>query len=191
MGSAKHTTREAWLTAASEQMTPWFARVQANEVPALRVSCAWAKRAGKNKVGWCWHREVSGDGVNEIQISPELDDPAKVLATLLHEMIHASDNGVSAHRGYFRKTALDLGLTGKMTGTVAGAALAAQLKELAGQLGTYPHAALTPGLRIGKQSTRMLKVVCPDDQYTVRTTRKWLDLGMPVCPCGAQMEEAA
>lgn len=37
----------------------------------------------------------------------------------------------------------------------------------------------------------MLKVVCPDDGYIVRTTQKWLDIGMPFCPCGEQMEYEA
>jgi len=34
----------------------------------------------------------------------------------------------------------------------------------------------------------MIKVVCPEDGYIVRTTAKWLEVGMPSCPCGTQME---
>jgi len=29
-----------------------------------------------------------------------------------------------------------------------------------------------------------LKLECGECGYTVRTTRKWIDVGMPVCPCG-------
>lgn len=36
----------------------------------------------------------------------------------------------------------------------------------------------------------MLKLVCPEDGYTVRTTRKWLEVGQPSCPCGLELEEA-
>jgi len=115
----------------------------------------------------------------------------QVLDVLLHEMIHASDDGASQHKGYFRTTALALGLTGKMTATVAGDALRVKLQALADELGPYPHAALRPtASRIGKQGTRMLKLICPVDGYTLRTTRKWIDLGFPTCPCGEEMELA-
>lgn len=175
--------------AAVEYMTPWFTHAGGKPVPELRVACAWAKRARQATIGWCWHREVSGDGVNEIQISPEIDDPMKVLHVLLHEMIHASDNGESKHKGYFRTTALALGLEGKMTSTVPGAELTHKLEALVKKLGPYPHAALSPGgARVGKQGTRMLKVICPIDGYTARTTQKWIDVGMPTCPCGEEME---
>ena len=57
------------------------------------------------------------------------------------------------------------------------------------ELGPYPHAALTAGLSSGKpkQGTRMLKVECPEDGYTLRTTAKWLAVGVPTCPCGTEM----
>jgi hypothetical protein len=43
-----------------------------------------------------------------------------------------------------------------------------------------------------KQTTRMIKVACVDPEcptvgYTVRTTRKWLELGHPLCPSGHEM----
>jgi len=33
----------------------------------------------------------------------------------------------------------------------------------------------------------MLKVSCPADGYTVRTTAKWIAVGFPTCPCGTEM----
>ena len=37
--------------------------------------------------------------------------------------------------------------------------------------------------------SRMIKIVCDADGcgYTVRTTRKWIDVGLPTCPCGSAM----
>jgi hypothetical protein len=183
-----HTARETWLQEAVKHMSPWFDDIQAMKVPAVRVSCGWTKRAARNSIGWCWHRETSADGTNEILISPELDDPVTVLHVLLHELIHASDNGESKHGGYFRATALALGLEGKMTATVPSYPLRVKLVLLSGTLGPYPHAAIDPAARTtGKQGTRMLKIVCPDDGYTLRTTQKWVDVGLPSCPCGAVM----
>ena len=185
-----YENREAWLEAGVASMSEWFAEVNTT-LPAIRVACGWSKRPGKG-IGWCWKKEVSADGTNEILVSPEISDPVKVLATLAHEMIHASDNGKSKHSGYFKTTATALGLTGKMTATQPGESLSVKLASLASQLGPYPHAAMNPSADTGeaKQTTRMLKIVCPDDGYTVRTTRKWIEVGMPKCPCGLEMESS-
>jgi hypothetical protein len=46
-----------------------------------------------------------------------------------------------------------------------------------------------------KQGTRMIKVQCSSEcecgGYVVRTTAKWIEVGMPVCPFGTVMEVAA
>lgn len=110
-----------------------------------------------------------------------------MLDVLVHELVHAADDCRSGHKGAFRRLATAIGLTGRMTATVAGPELAARLHALAEELGPYPHAALDASMR-KKQSTRMLKVVCPDCGYAVRTTNKWLEIGVPTCPCGTEMQ---
>jgi hypothetical protein len=35
---------------------------------------------------------------------------------------------------------------------------------------------------------RHLKISCPRCGYTARATRKWLSVGLPICPCGCEME---
>ena len=185
-----YANRESWLEGAVAELRPWFADIGVKIPDHIRVACGWSKRSGKGAIGWCWHTEASDDQASEIQISPELDDPVRVLATLTHELIHASDDGESGHTGYFRKTALAIGLTGPMTATTAGNDLSFRLNVLVGLiLGKYPHAALKPQLQMGKQSTRMLKGFCEDDGYTIRLSRKWADFGLPDCPmCGNVLE---
>jgi hypothetical protein len=83
-------------------------------------------------------------------------------------------------------------LAGKPTATVVdeGSELADTIETWLATLGEYPHAAVSTANR-KKQTTRMLKVFCPDDGYTVRTTRTWLEsMGTPSCPCGTVMWEA-
>ena len=41
----------------------------------------------------------------------------------------------------------------------------------------------------GKQGTRMIKLTAACCGYTVRTTRKWLDQGYPLCPHGQPIHE--
>jgi hypothetical protein len=36
-------------------------------------------------------------------------------------------------------------------------------------------------------TTRQRKVSCPDCGYTVRMARSWMQVGLPVCPCGEEM----
>lgn len=182
----RHETREGWLLAATDAVRPMFEAVGVT-LPEVRVSVGWPGGAGKknNVIGQCWSKASAKDKIANVFISPVLDDSVDVLATLVHELIHAADDCQSGHKGPFRKYALALGLTGKMTATVAGPELAATLREIAADLGKYPHGAMRTSAQ-PKGKGRMVKASCGDCGYIAYTTRKWLDdLGAPICPCGA------
>lgn len=191
--SAPAITREAWLLDAAAALRPIFEEV-GETVPALRVSVGWPGGRGKkgNVIGQCWATSAAADGVAQLFISPVLDDAARILDVLAHEIIHAIDDCEHGHRGRFAKVAKAIGLEGKMTATVAGEALKERLAGIAEDLGPFPHAVLGGGSSSGpkKQGTRMLKVECPEDGYTLRTTAKWLAMGVPTCPCGTEMVAA-
>lgn len=199
--STTHTTREAWLVAAVEALAPLFAEAD-ETLPAVKVSVGWpGGRGRKNSViGQCWSPEVAADEVSHVFISPVLDDAVRVLDVLAHELVHAINYAAGdpcGHKGAFARIAKAIGLTGKMTATVAGDDLRARLEALAADLGAYPHGALMPGAPGAdgpkKQGTRMLKVECAEGSgYVVRMTRKWIDeFGTPACPChSAPMVEA-
>jgi hypothetical protein len=186
--------REAWLTALTERLRPRFVVVGASVPAEVRLSCGWPSRGATSsqhrRIGECWHHECSADGHREVFISPTLSDPVEVAAVVVHELVHAA--GHMGHGAGFGKVARALGLTGRMTATVPSEALRADLTVLVSELGPYPHGTLTPGDNERKQSTRLLKVACPDEEcgYTVRVTAKWLEVGFPTCPCGAVMERA-
>lgn len=42
-------------------------------------------------------------------------------------------------------------------------------------------------MRGSAATTRQRKVSCPDCGYTVRMARSWMQVGLPVCPCGEAM----
>jgi hypothetical protein len=184
---AKHATREDWLLAAVAAVRPLFDEIGADAYPPLRVSCGWPK-GGRKAIGQCWPSTRSDDKSIEMFLSPALSDPFQVLHVTVHELIHAIDNCVNSHKGPFRKMAKAIGFEGKMTATVPGAELSDKLRLLLGNLGPYPHATLDAS-RIKKQGTRMLKVVCTDTDcgYTLRTTKKWIEVGVPTCCCGEEM----
>jgi hypothetical protein len=183
--------REAWLTAAVELMRPLFAAIDVELPETVRVSCGFpGGKSPAKTIGQCWY--TADDKVAQVFVSPILVDPVDVLGVLVHELIHAWDRGQSGHAGAFRACAKRVGLTGKMTATTVGDELREQLAEMVGELGGYPHARLNLiAAAEKKQGTRMLKVECPACGYTLRTTAKWLEVGVPTCPCGTEMEAAA
>lgn len=191
-------TREAWLGRAAKELAETLF-VEEN-VPPLRISVGWpGGRSNRERtIGQCWSTRSSADGVNQIFLSPVRgeDDTQHVLGTLAHEMIHAIDDCESGHRGNFARIARAAGFLPKLTSSDNRSDdLNAVLDEIAEKVGPFPHAAITTTGKAAdqpkKQTTRMIKVACPEDGYTARTTRKWLDdLGAPTCPCGEQMEEA-
>lgn len=188
--TAKFQTREEWLVAAVEALAPIFAAVE-ETLPEVRVSVGWPGGNGRKNsvIGQCWSTKVAADSVSQLFISPVLEDAVRVLDVLAHELIHAIDDCQSGHKGRFAKIAKAIGLTGKMTATVAGDDLKEELVKIADALGEYPHAALVnPGQGADgpkKQTTRMMKVECAEGSgYKARMTRQWLEeYGAPFCPC--------
>lgn len=187
------TNRETWLIKAVDALRPLFAEV-GEEIPTVRISVGFpGGGSAKKRIGECWAPAAASDEVSQLFVSPILDDAARVLDVLSHELIHAIDRCESGHKGRFTKIAKGIGLTGKMTATVASPELKEKLDAIVEELGEYPHAAISLGGATSgpkKQTTRMVKIEADCCGYTVRTTQKWIDQGMPSCPCGNEMRVA-
>lgn len=190
MKTTDFATREEWLIAAVAALDAVVFANHDIDLPPVRVSVGWPGGRGRKDmvIGQCWKSVAATDEVPQLFISPVLDDAARVLDVLAHELIHAVDDCTSGHRGAFARIAKAIGLEGKMTATVAGPELAGLLAGIVEEIGAYPHAALSnavPADGPKKQGTRMLKAECPEGSgYNVRLTQKWLDeVGAPICPC--------
>jgi hypothetical protein len=199
----KYATREAWMLAAVEAMRPWFVEVGA-EVGPIRISVGWAggrgSNIGKGIRGQCWASHTVADRIPAIFVTPDQSDPLTIAGIILHEMNHAADDGLSGHRGTFAKTAKALGFLPPWTSSEGKSLdLIVCLTDLLAELGTFPHSPIgdkshgLTGQAPGKppvQGTRMLKLVCGVDGYLVRTTQKWIEVGLPSCPDGHMMDLA-
>ena len=190
-------TREAWLVVAGATLANrMFKQYHAEPIAAFRVSVGWPKGSRGKAIGQVWPASLSGDGHNEIFISPILDDPSRVLDVLAHEIVHIAVGLSENHNKTFKRLATAIGLEGKMTATIGGEEFAKAIKPILKALGPYPHASLAlagerspkgPGKggdREGrhKQTTRMIKAECPECGYIIRTTQKWAKVGLPLCP---------
>lgn len=191
---AEHATREAWLMALADDLRPWFEDLGLT-VPETRISVGFtSKGARSTRIGECWHADASDDRIPQVFVHPGLHDPVEVAATVLHELVHAAVGPGHKHGPVFKRPATALGLAGRMTSTHAGPDLVTRLGPVLDALGPYPHGALHPGAESStgpKQTTRMHKAECSACGYTVRVSRKWLDLGAPVCPVDEIPMEAA
>lgn len=182
-------TREEWMLAAVEAFRPWF-RDEGETLPPVRISIGWPGGRGPKTgvLGQCYAASAVEDAVPAIFVTPSQKDPVEVLETILHECIHAA--GHMHHRQPFQKVARKFGFVngGKIkTSAKESPDLYATLGEMAAALGAFPHSAVSGGNGADPkappvQSTRMLKVWCESDGYTLRATAKWLKVAVPACP---------
>lgn len=184
-------TREEWLNAAVGMLNHLIA-TETDLTPAskIQISTAWPRNDRRGQViGQCYQKKAS-KGWHNIFVTPTLGTARQVLPVILHELIHAADDCEHHHAGAFRKAWRDLGFQGKPTESDPGPELRGKLLKIAMELPEYPHQRLDPGADLPKkQSTRMLKLECPSCGYVVRTTKKWLEVGLPTCFCGREFEE--
>lgn len=195
----KHDTREQWLVAALQMVGGWF-KNRGYALPPCSVSCGWPSIKGtaakSRRIGECWDKSTAEDKRFAIFISPvlgaDVDSECDVLEVLVHEAVHAAVGLECGHKGAFKQCAVKVGLTGKMTATVATPELIEIMQEWAKELGDYPHGVINPSSdksdKPKKQGTRMIKCECAECGYVVRTARKWLEeVGAPHCPVHGEM----
>jgi len=186
-----YDTREAWLNAMTDLLRPEFEVADAALPGNIRLTCGFPSRGGRpgkrQVLGECWPSGRSEDDHFEVFITPMRDNPVVVVGILVHELVHVAVGCDCGHRGAFRTVATTLGLEGKMTETIVGEALKEKLQDHVDRLGPYPHASLTMTEK-PPQSTRMKKIECPECGYMVRASQKWINIGVPTCPCGTKMK---
>lgn len=194
-------TREDWLVAAADVLLDGTVMPAALKVnpeskrPTIRITTGFSKysrgSAKAKVVASCFQRAASTDGVNEVFVNPEIDDPIDVLGNVVHELIHAVDDCASGHKrgGFFARTAIMAGLVGPATATKPGLELSLELTDLIEALGPFPHSRMQLDQVHRKQETRQLKVYCAAGcGFVARTSAKWIgrwEQANPTCPCCA------
>jgi len=185
--------RETYLKKASEQLQKIVFAPAGLEIPNdVKISCGFAPSGNRGKrfktLGVCHNRKSSKANINEIFISPVMDKDIQVLDVLSHELIHAIDDCKSGHGVPFKRIAKAIGLTGKMTSTVANEELREKLKTVSENIGKYPHDEIVLSNR-KKQGVRNVKVECNGCEFSFRTSRKNLELinNWDCLACGEEM----
>jgi DNA-directed RNA polymerase subunit RPC12/RpoP len=174
--------REQYLQKATKHFAKSLFAPAGYEVPAdVKVTTSLPSRRAfgtkKRTIGQCYSRECSDAKVNEVFISPTIDNSIEVLATLVHELVHAIDNCEHGHKKEFIKIARAVGLQGKPTECTAveGTKLYELLEKYVEKNGKFPHKKIDIFVDTKKQSTRMIKIECPHCGFKVRASRKVID----------------
>lgn len=138
-------TREAWLTAAIDELRPLFTDLPEGSpgLPGtIHVSVGFGyngKAENRHILAQCWARCTSADGAPHIFVSPEIERAEDAAAALLHELAHAADDCEHDHRGRFVQIGKVIGLEGKPTQMLPSAL---DMILCTKALGPYPHARL-------------------------------------------------
>lgn len=183
--SAKTQTREEWLHAVAENVRPVFKKAGYPLAKDFRIGVGWpssrALSGGKARVlGECWQPEAADDKKANLVVSLYLYESVQVAGTVIHELAHTVTKG-EGHKGKFVDCIRKIGLLGKPTEAAEpDPVLLERLNGLFKTIGQYPHARVD-GVRRNKQGTRMIKLTCPGCGYVVRTSQKWIDMGVPEC----------
>lgn len=182
MSEQRHDTREGWLLHAAQRLIAFLPPIE-QDIPHISIG-----PCGGHNIGCCYRKDQSGDGQPHIFISPvfkpeDVATECGILSTLAHELCHAKLEDGQGHGRKFKKLIAEIGLQEPATATTADAFLLAVLTTVADELGPFPHAQLMPKEK-KKQTSRMVKLACPDCGMVIRTARKWIaSPGAPVCWC--------
>jgi len=140
-------TREAWLRRAVDRMRPWFAEAGSPVPDVLHVSVGFTGSGSSNAIGACWTRDASADKRHQIFISPVHDTDFAMLATLVHELVHAALPWGAKHGKLFRDLGIKIGLRKPWRATSAGPMLAKRIEALLVDLGPSQHPTLTLAMK--------------------------------------------
>jgi hypothetical protein len=176
------------------------------KVPAANIVVTIQSKGRKKAVGWFaperWKPGTQKTNIHEINISAELIKTYDTGELLLHELAHAENNFLEiqdcsgrAHNKHFKSMAERLGLEVKPRDKAVGYGYTdlgpegkSFLTKIAFKRELFELHRVQAGAKTAGPGSRMLKCECPACGYVARITQKWIDAGLPTCPCGEEME---
>ena len=181
--SAPNLTREAWLELGVEALKPLFKERCEIDLPTnVKVTMSFPYNRKAEKIaGQCLHKDMSTGGKIEILINPMLKKPLEIMETLAHELIHAYDKNEHGHGGPFIRIGGKLGFIKPWKSTPATPELKEKLNAIIASMPAFPHDHITGlGAKKKKQTTRMLKLICSNEDCTFACRAA----GTPLLECG-------
>jgi len=177
-------------------------------VPMENIVVTIQSKGRKNAIGWFWRdRWANGKKpkLHEINLSAEWLTKHDMSETLIHELAHAenhhrgiddTDKSGRRHNKKFKSMAEQLGLIVEKAGSLGfaftklGPDAISFLDKAKFNKELFSMCRLVPTTKVAAGS-RLVKCECAECGYVARITQKWIDTGLPTCPCGNDMEVAS
>jgi len=174
--------REQWLTQATIIIRTAWAKLGVDVPADVKMACGFPGGGSpRRRIGECWPRARSAAGVNEVMISPVLDQPLVVLDVLGHELLHAVDDCKSGHGAAFTKASKVVGYTGGKHSKVERADAHALMAAILAKLGAYPHGKVALVAKKRNASHGLHKLECGCGNVSYMTAKKIEEHGWPTC----------
>jgi hypothetical protein len=174
--------RELWLTQATAVMAGRWAPFGVVVPGDVKLTCGFPGGGSpRRRIGECWPRSRSGASVNEVMVSPVLEDTITVLDVLGHELLHAADDCKSGHGAAFTKNSKLVGYSGGKNSKIETAAAGALAQEILAKLGAYPHAKVQLTIKKRNASHGLHKLECGCGNVSYMTAKKIEEHGWPTC----------
>jgi hypothetical protein len=174
------------------------------KVPLNNIIVTIQSKGRKQALGWFWQSrwKERKTVMHEINLSAEYLKEHNMGETLLHELAHAenhhnkiedTDKTGRRHNKKFKTQAEALGLTVTKSASLGfaftdlGEPAKQFLDKIKFNRELFELCRLTP-MKTTKPGSRLVKCECPECEYVARITQKWIDVGLPKCPCGTIME---
>ena len=159
------------------------------DIPEYYISWGFTSAGSRTTrvAGQAFHPRCSEDKTAHIFLNPTYGkgDEEKLLNIILHEIAHVTVGNEHGHKGPFIKVCKELGMKSPWTATRWTDEGLETAKRVIASIGDFPRARFIKP-KTKKQSTRLLKAICPETYgecgYTVRLSKKWAEQGLPDCP---------
>ena len=177
------TPREDWLREVASSMSSWFDDL-GFPLPSFEVRSGFTSIGRRStNITESWTEDDGASFV--IFVRPDRSEEIDVAAALAFQLCRIAVGQQDSHGFLFRHLAISVGLRGRKTESPPGTLFKELVKPVLKQAGPMPSPEMTPTDKERKpsQTTRLIKVSCPECGYVARVARKWLeDVGPPHCP---------
>ena len=135
-----HWLREPYLQNVVEELRGDFLE-QGVTIPLLHISVGMVGQ-GKT-IALTYAKRHSPDGLNQVYISPTINNTDHVIHVVAHELVHVALDCKGGHGPNFSKLAKRIGLVSPYSFSVAGPQLGRRAQEIKKKWGEYPHPGFT------------------------------------------------
>ena len=172
--------RELWLTKATDIMRARWAPLGIAVPADVKMTCGFPGGGSpRRRIGECWPRARSAAGVNEVMISPVLEDRSTCSTCSATNCCTPSMTARAATARRSRKNSKPSATAAASTARSPAPKPAALAQEMLAKLGAYPHGKVELTAKKRNASHGLHKLECGCGNVSYMTAKKIEELRLP------------